>query len=95
MSLRVCATTRPKHRSMALWPSPSTASTRSWGKRTKCGLSKAFLYEVSTYKELEPGLNEIMSTLAIYINSRPLITTEAASWGGLGALIGFPLKVSF
>src|SRR5262245_41245065 len=35
MSLRVCATTRPKHRSMALWPSPSTASTRSWGKRTK------------------------------------------------------------
>ena len=54
-----------------------------------------FLYEVSTYKELEPGLNEIMSTLAIYINSRPLITTEAASWGGLGALIGFPLKVSF
>ena len=34
-----------------------------------------------------------MSTLAIYIT--PLITTEAASWGGLGALIGFPLKVSF
>src|SRR5262252_4603921 len=41
MSLRVCATTRPKHRSTALRPSPSTVSTRSWSKRTKCGLSKA------------------------------------------------------
>src|SRR5262249_25702756 len=43
MSLRVCATTRPKHRSTALRPSPSTASTRSWGKRTKCGSSNGFV----------------------------------------------------
>src|SRR5262252_9579101 len=52
MSLRVCATTRPKHRSTALRPSPSTASTRSWGKRTWF-IKGDFLYEVSRYKELE------------------------------------------
>ena len=40
--------------------------------------------------------NEIMSTLAIYINSRQAANDDRAlSWGGLGALIGFPVKVSF
>src|SRR5215831_18578715 len=57
MSLRVCATTRPKHRSTALRPSPSTASTRSWGNRTKCGSSKAIFstkspHTKSSYKSV-------------------------------------------
>src|SRR5262249_9743584 len=56
MSLRACAKTRPKHRSTAHRPSPSTASTRTWGRHTKCGLSAVLSYTKSPHtKSSNPG----------------------------------------
>src|SRR5262245_283561 len=56
MSLRVCATTRPKHRSTALRPSLPRLR-RGRGQTYEVWFIKGdFLYEVSTYKELEFGL---------------------------------------
>ena len=66
MSLRVYATTRPKHRSTALvfhgFDAIMGQTYEVWS------IKGDFLYEVSTYKQLEPGLNEITSTWR-FINS--------------------------
>jgi hypothetical protein len=60
MSLRVCVTTRPKHRSTALRPSFFHGFDEVMGQPYEAWFIKGdFLYEVSTYKELEK---------AIYIN---------------------------